>query len=58
LLSIHNDFILNNDEIKNIFDNKKEFLIRQDHNNQLLKYTNEINIINNINELDSFYTNL
>lgn len=58
LLSIHNDFILNNEDIKNIFDNRKEFLIRQEYNNQLSKYTNEINLINNINELDNFYTHL
>ena len=30
LLSIHNDFILNNEDVKNIFDNKKEFLIKQE----------------------------
>lgn len=44
LLSIHNDFILNNEDIKNIFDNKKDFLIKQEEQRkQFLKQQEELN---------------
>lgn len=40
------------------YNNKKEFLIKQEHNNKILEYTNIINSLKSINELEDFYNSL
>lgn len=46
LLAIHNEFILNNEDIKNIFDNKKEYLIKQEEQRkQFIEQQEELNKI-------------
>src|SRR5690606_21721466 len=53
LLAIHNDFVLNNDDVKNTFESKRLLLIKQEESHRVADILNKIIQCKTLSELES-----